>query len=298
MLYRQIQTFLEVANCLNFTTAAKNLGLTQQAVTKQIASLESELNIELFYRTTRTVSLTKAGQTLRNDFTDINRHIQETLTKVRALKSGKIESCTLGFLSVLPRQSITVPIVRELTKNFPNVYFDIKLLDFVELRNKLLDGKLDFCILTSNDWALWPGVRATVLEQNNFNVAFSMNHPLANLEEFSEDDLGNFIQLTLPDDYLIGNMPFWGKMIPCLDTILCPDIGTLLLRLETGEGFALLTRMFEGSDSPSLCFKPISSKDAHAELVCLCRENASYDIKCMIQHIEHCFSEISAGKPQ
>ena len=39
MLYRQIQIFLEVANCLNFTRAAENLYMTQQAVTKQIAAL-------------------------------------------------------------------------------------------------------------------------------------------------------------------------------------------------------------------------------------------------------------------
>lgn len=60
MLQQRIQTFLEVANCLSFSTAARNLYISQQAVTKQIASLEQELGLRLFYRTTRQVTLTPA----------------------------------------------------------------------------------------------------------------------------------------------------------------------------------------------------------------------------------------------
>ena len=52
MLQQRIQTFLEVANCLSFSTAAKNLYVSQQAVTRQIAALEQELGLRLFYRTT------------------------------------------------------------------------------------------------------------------------------------------------------------------------------------------------------------------------------------------------------
>ena len=53
--------FVEVANCLSFTTAAKNLYISQQAVSKQIDALEEELGFPLFYRTTRQVVLTPAG---------------------------------------------------------------------------------------------------------------------------------------------------------------------------------------------------------------------------------------------
>ena len=55
MLYKQMCCFLEVANVLSFTTAAHNLYMSQQAVTKQIAALERELGFKLFNRSTRDV---------------------------------------------------------------------------------------------------------------------------------------------------------------------------------------------------------------------------------------------------
>ena len=74
MLYKQIRCFLEVANCLSFTAAAKNLFMSQQAVTKQVAALEQELGFRLFHRSTRSVSLTPAGEDV---FQAIESAIQE-----------------------------------------------------------------------------------------------------------------------------------------------------------------------------------------------------------------------------
>ena len=55
----QLECFLAVADNLSFARAAEQLHITQPAVTHQISSLENELNVKLFRRTTRTVALTK-----------------------------------------------------------------------------------------------------------------------------------------------------------------------------------------------------------------------------------------------
>ena len=54
----QLSCFLAVAETLSFARAAEQLNITQPAVTHQIHSLETELNVKLFVRTTRTVNLT------------------------------------------------------------------------------------------------------------------------------------------------------------------------------------------------------------------------------------------------
>lgn len=56
---QQIRFFLEAAECLNFTEAAKRLFVAQSTLSKQIALLEDELGLKLFYRSNRTVGLTR-----------------------------------------------------------------------------------------------------------------------------------------------------------------------------------------------------------------------------------------------
>lgn len=57
----QLTCFLTVAETLSFAKAARQLNITQPAVTHQIRSLEEELNAQLFRRTTRSVEITQEG---------------------------------------------------------------------------------------------------------------------------------------------------------------------------------------------------------------------------------------------
>lgn len=52
-----IQTFCKVVQCQSFTGAAKQLGISPAAVSKQVNLLETELGVSLLERTTRKVSL-------------------------------------------------------------------------------------------------------------------------------------------------------------------------------------------------------------------------------------------------
>ena len=230
MLQQRIQTFLEVANCLSFSTAARNLYISQQAVTKQIASLEQELGLRLFYRTTRQVTLTPAGSLLRDSFTQINRQIRSDIRKARELNSSGKSLLRVGFLSSLSRKDIILPVTDYLMKHCPELALDIRLLDFVALRNSLLDDRLDFCVTTSNDWRFWPGIHTTVLQQKQFQVVYSTRHPLAKQDTITLQDLAAHTQLTLPNDNMLSGIEQWGRKIPFSKVVACPDISTLMVR--------------------------------------------------------------------
>lgn len=81
----QLECFLAVAEYLNFTKAAEQMRLTQPAISNQIKTLEAELGVKLFFRTSRDVRLTKAGtqlieeaKSILKSFGNIKHRLKET----------------------------------------------------------------------------------------------------------------------------------------------------------------------------------------------------------------------------
>jgi DNA-binding transcriptional LysR family regulator len=107
-----LQTFVAVAENLNFSTAAKSAGITTAAVSRAIGKLEDRLGVPLFVRTTRNVALTEEGQILFERasamLTDL-RDVEDGLRGRRGQLAGTVRisaPTTYGhsrLLKVLPK---------------------------------------------------------------------------------------------------------------------------------------------------------------------------------------------------
>lgn len=285
MLNPRFRCFLEVARCRSFSAAGQNLFISQQAVTKQIAALEQELGVRLFYRTTRHVELTAAGSLLRDDLTGLSRQLDESIRRAQEMERSGRGLIRLGFFAGLSRRDIILPVMEYLHSQHPNTQFEIKLLDFVALRDRILDAQLDLCVTTANDWALWPGTKTLILRRKQFQVVYAARHPLAAVDPMSVEALAEHTQLVLPRDTLLDGVEQWARKIPYRRVIRCPDLNTLMVRLALGEGFALLTKVIEGHDAPELCYWDVPFPEAHAEIAAICREDARDEVHRLMRDI-------------
>lgn len=94
---RQIQAFLAVAEELHFGRAAERLHIAQPPLSQTIRSLERELGVELFARTTRSVRLTAAGSALMAPARIIETQLKVCRTVTRAAALGETGVVGIGF---------------------------------------------------------------------------------------------------------------------------------------------------------------------------------------------------------
>lgn len=140
MLDYRLQTFLTVCETLNYTRAAKELGLTQPAVSRHIRSLEVEYGVPLFVHKNKRISLSPAGtllmrhaRTIRSDGELLRQQLKDTNAEVRELHMGTTKTIA-DFV-------IGRPIVRFLREN-PDLRLHLSVSNTTELLERIRQGTL------------------------------------------------------------------------------------------------------------------------------------------------------------
>ncbi len=97
---RQMESFIAVAEDLNFGRAARRLHIAQPPLSRQIQSLESALGIVLFRRNRRHVELTDAGQVFLRDTRAVLQLVASALENVQQAAHGEGGHLSIGFEGV------------------------------------------------------------------------------------------------------------------------------------------------------------------------------------------------------
>jgi DNA-binding transcriptional LysR family regulator len=97
MDFRKLRYFQALTEERHFGRAAKKLGLSQPPLSYAIKQLESELDVQLFARTTRAVELTPAGLALQDEAFALLRRVEEAKLRVQAAAHGEVGVLRIGF---------------------------------------------------------------------------------------------------------------------------------------------------------------------------------------------------------
>lgn len=119
-------TFEAAARHLNFARAAAELGVTPTAVSRTIKTLEAQLKVRLFNRTTRSVSLTEAGSSLNSKMAPALALIRNSVSE--ALLATDQPSGTVRVnSSYVAYRMLIEPHVEAFLANFPLIHVEISL---------------------------------------------------------------------------------------------------------------------------------------------------------------------------
>lgn len=119
----QIRSFLAVTQTLNFTNAARQNGVPQSTISRQISDLEGQLNVKLFYRTKRDVQLTEEGRTFLPYAVEMMEAAKKGAYAVKQLHEGA--GGRLSIATIAASGTFLSNCLREFGKAYPNVVVDI-----------------------------------------------------------------------------------------------------------------------------------------------------------------------------
>ncbi len=255
----QVRSFITIAGEMNFRRAAKALNMTQPPLTRQIQLLERELGVELFDRSERAIRLTLAGQRFLIEAEDLLRRAEAAALAARRAESATEGSIVIGFIPIAAVGLIPL-IVKALRETLPGIDLVMQEMQTIEQVEALPAGRIDLGIMrVPGDQRL---LKLTRIFRVPFVVALPREHPLAEQEEFSLQDLNgqDFIMYSPGDGaygYQILNKVFAARNIRPNIVQLIGQSLTILSLVNAGEGIALVPECVRGSIFPNVVLKPI-----------------------------------------
>ncbi len=188
----QMKYFITAAKCLNFTKAADKLFITQPALSRQIASMEAELNMQLFIRNNRSVRLTPAAVVLLEGFEKIYNEYNVTVAKALNSFQGLSGELNIGVVEGAYVGDLFPGVLQHFASCYPNVKINLRNYSFNDLIEGLYSNKLDMIITLLFDVKNREKVKYEIIEKTKDYVVVHKNHRLANasyvkLSDFKDD---------------------------------------------------------------------------------------------------------------
>jgi DNA-binding transcriptional LysR family regulator len=173
---RHLRYFVAVAEELHFGRAAERLHLAQPPLSQQIRKLEDLLGYALFTRTSRSVSLTPAGEALLQRARRTLRNVQRDIDETRSIGHGDVGSLHIGFIG--SAMLTTLPgIFRSYREAYPRVRLHLHESFTALVSEGLENGSLDAGILRDAD--PMEGMHVTTILSEPFVAVLPASHPCA-----------------------------------------------------------------------------------------------------------------------
>jgi DNA-binding transcriptional LysR family regulator len=177
MEIRQLKAFLAIAETKTFTAGARQMNVTQAAISMQIRQLEDEVGLPLFTRTPRRVILTEAGDYLLDRARKILREHDAAIAEIAEIAGAEYGRLRIGSSSSMFATEQLPSILEQLKQKYPNAEVTVSSGTSHVLVEKIMHGEIDIAFVslpveTSN-------VQTELLFSDEIVAIAHPGHPLA-----------------------------------------------------------------------------------------------------------------------
>ena len=126
--FAELNAFIAVAERTNFARAADHLGITASTISQTIRALEERLGMRLLNRTTRSVSLTDAGEKLLQRISPAIKELGAAVEDLNEFRDTPRGTLRLSVSSVAA-EIVLAPVIKEFLAAYPAISLDITIDD-------------------------------------------------------------------------------------------------------------------------------------------------------------------------
>lgn len=259
-----LQAFAAVAESGSFSAAAEQLHLTQPAISKRIALLESQLDASLFDRIGRQITLTEAGRTLLPHAQSVLQELRAAKRHIQDLRGGVTGLLTMGISHHMGLHRLP-PILQQFSEQYRDVRLDIDFLDSEEAYERVLLGEVELGVITLAPEEK-PSLQQIPIWNDELVVTVARNHPLGTQQRVSARALSQY-RAILP-----GLNTYTGRIVKALfeqqklplDVSMSTNyLETIKVMVSIGLGWSVLPKTLVDD---SLCGLALSGQKMSRDL--------------------------------
>lgn len=264
---RRLHYFLALSDTLNFRRAASDLAMTQPALSRAIAQLETDLGVTLFERDNRRVSLTDAGHVFRDGCREALNILDHTVRRTRKAARGKTGRLVIGYTDIA--MSGCLPeAVRTFRITHPDVAVTLCQSFAEEQYTLLLNGETDAGFLTGP--VISDALDSLLVQSDRFVALLPRGHKHAKADAIALEDLAD-------QTFVLGSEDKWRVYHRILYDVCraagfeprvvqrAPDTQGIVGLVACGMGVSIQTESLKPVADQSVRFVPISSCDRMVE---------------------------------
>lgn len=270
---RHLEYFMEVARHKSFSKAAEVTHISQPTISKAIKDLEAELGKTLFYRSTKYVELTDAGEAILEQAQQIVasfRNIHAQLDGLEKLQTGKVH------IGLPPITAVTAfaHLLGAFKSHYPKIQIQLYEYGPKQIEASLQEGLLDLGIFTPEDSDLFEWIW---IEQDPHRIMMHPGHPLAKQGHVDYADLKGEQLIIYNSYYKLHDQIING----CKRAGFIPEIAfettqrELMTQMVTAKlGLALLpSKICKDFDPEIIAVRPFSDSQLSLELALTWKRN-------------------------